>query len=375
MINAALFRAVSPEIPARSKWERYYNKAVEANWYTNYGPVNRELSERLEANYGRTNESVVLAANATSALSACLIAEGINGLVICPAFTFIATSSAIIGANCTPFIVDVDEKTGVVSPDVLETAIQISGARAAILVAPYGLKTDFRDHAEVCQRYGAMLVIDNAAGLGIPRTDFDETAPWENVREVFSLHATKPFGIGEGGAIFSPRFRQNQLKSALNFGIRDSLEVAEKQPSWGINGKLSEVHAAIGLAVADNMAERVHLRQSMAKRWMTALLDINVNIFTRDETAAPWQGMPILLETEEQVLSCIAAALAKGVELRRYYTPSLNRLSGVLKMSECVNAENLAKRALFLPIRSYLDESSQQYVIQEVCDAILESRQ
>ena len=101
-----------------------------------------------------------------------------------------------------------------------------------------------------------LLIIDNAAGLGVARGQSALSGKNEAVREVFSLHATKPFGIGEGCAIFAPYSKVPSLRAAMNFGLQSHSANGEVQrPYWGINGKMSEVHAAIGLAVADGMAQ------------------------------------------------------------------------------------------------------------------------
>ncbi len=367
MVSRMNTRTVAPELPDSSDWLPYLRPAIEQNWYTNYGPVNTRFEARLEQLYAASDEAVVSATNATAALSACLIAEAISGQVICPAFTFQATAAAILGANCSPFIVDVDPVTGVVAPEMLEAAFKKSNARAAIVLAPYGITTDFHEHEKICSELGKLLIIDNAAGLGVTRAGKSFNGEGGVVREVYSLHATKPFGIGEGAAIFAPTSKAASLRAAMNFGIQTHTgSGALCPPYWGINGKMSEFHAAIGLAVADRMADRVVARQEMALRWIENLQDSPVTIFHTAVENTPWQVFPIILPSEGHVLKCVEAANNRGIELRRYYAPSLGACRGMPSLGACPNAQRLAERVLVLPIRSYMPKDAQMALISEI---------
>ncbi|MBY6081849.1 DegT/DnrJ/EryC1/StrS family aminotransferase [Ruegeria arenilitoris] len=367
MSSAEKIRAVWPELPEPAVWADHLAQSHARNWHTNYGPVNAQFEERLLADYGRSDECVVTACNATSALSACLISEGIRGPVLCPAFTFQATAGAILGANCTPLIVDVDPVTGAVPAHVMQAALTETGARAAMLISPYGIATDFTEHACVCADMGVLLIIDNAAGLGIDRSDPRMGASGPHVREVYSLHATKPFGIGEGGAIFAPAEAETRLRSAMNFGqLTHTRDGAEARPLWGINGKMSEVAAAVGLAVADSMRQRVMARQSMARRWRNALDQVSVPHFCTEPARSPWQCFPILLQSEASVLELESAADARGIELRRYYAPSLGDCGGMPRYGDCAVAHDLCRRAIVLPVRSFMPEDAQDALIADV---------
>jgi dTDP-4-amino-4,6-dideoxygalactose transaminase len=363
-------RTVMPELPNPALWIDYLAPAISENWYTNFGPVNKNFEYRLEMLYGRPDESVVTSSNATSGLSACLIAEAISGPVLCPAFTFQATASSIYGANCKPVIVDVDATLGIVTPDALEAGFNKTGAQAAIVIAPYGITTDFHAHEAVCQRMDKLLIIDNAAGLGVARSHLSFSGVGDLVREVYSLHATKPYGIGEGCAIFAPKSKVSSLRAAMNFGLQShSVSGNSKAPYWGINGKMSEFHAAIGLAVADTMAHRVAARQNMASNWIACIEKTSATIFSKAIKASPWQVFPILLESQDQVLATIENAAARNIELRRYYSPSLGACKGMEQVGPCPNARSLAERALVLPVRSNMDPTDQANLMKiiEMC--------
>lgn len=350
-------RAVLPELPEPSAWLPYLVQTKHLNWHTNFGPLARQFEAVLEKTYGVGNEVAVSASNATSALSACLIAHRVRGPVICPAFTFQATACAILGAGCQPVIVDVDPASGVVTPERLDRALRQTGAKAAMLVAPYGITTDFRAHAAVCLAVGARLIIDNAAGLGVTRNSVD---PGLHVDEVYSLHATKPFGIGEGGVIFTAPDHEGTLRSAMNFGLLTHTASGQDQAAyWGINGKLTEVGAAIGLAVAATMADRVQARQAMAADWMRTLDGMGARLYCMQPDQAAWQVFPLIMPSEATLLRFLAAMTAENIELRRYYSPSLGGCGGMRALDDCVNAQSLAARAVVLPVRSSMTAAEQ----------------
>src|SRR6266513_6417030 len=122
------------------------------------------------------------------------------------------------------------------------------------------MRQDFSPHWEVCRRYDVPLVIDNASGLDVKETPL----PNERCFEIYSLHATKPFAIGEGGAIRSFASQTEALRRALNFGLRRG---SVPSGSWGINGKLPEVSAAIGLAALEDFDRIIAHRQATALRY------------------------------------------------------------------------------------------------------------
>jgi dTDP-4-amino-4,6-dideoxygalactose transaminase len=364
-------RAVWPELPEPAAWLPFLKETRSQNWHTNFGPIARRFEAVLQTAYGRPGEISVSASNATSALSACLIAHRVRGPVLCPAYTFQATACAILGAGCQPVIIDVDPDTGVVAPDQLDAALSQTGAKAAMLLAPYGIATDFRPHAAICQQHGARLIIDNAAGLGVLR---DATNPAPHVDEVFSLHATKPFGIGEGGAVFTSSAHETALRSAMNFGLLTHSATGQDQAAyWGVNAKLTEIGAAIGLAVAATMADRVRARQGMAAEWMAALSGSGARVFCARPDLSPWQVFPLILPDEASVSRFVAATEAQRIGTRRYYSPSLGACSGMRQLHPCPNARDLASRAVVLPIRSSMPDDARSRLIATAVACLNES--
>lgn len=315
--------------------------------YSNFGPLALRLESGLRDEFGLPDETAVSASSATAGLSAALIASGRAGPVLMPAFTFPATLGAVRAAGLAPIIVDVDRNDWAVRREQLELALAHTGATVVMIVAPFGLRFDFDAEIALCLRSGASVVIDNASGLGVRRSS-KGTPP--NVFEVFSMHATKPFAIGEGGVVFAHRLHDAALRGALGFALES--HKSPEGPRWGFNGKMSELHAAVGLAQLARFAPALKRRRDFVASYVDLLARCGDLKFPTDVDRAPWQFFPVLLPDATAAERFVAAAAADGLEIRRYYRPSLSRWPDAVTWGACDVAEDLADRMCVLPVRA-----------------------
>lgn len=341
------FPFIRPDVPPIAAWAPILQAAYEAKRFSNFGPLSRRLEAFMAAAWGCPETSCVAAANGTVAIAAPLIAAGVTGRVLLPAFTFPGTLSAIRMAGAEPFLLDVSADDWRVSAETLARGLEATGSGSAVLLAPFGMRRDFRPHAEIIARRGGILVIDNASGLGVARQQLERLP---HCFEAYSLHATKPFAVGEGGMIFGHHEWEERLRRSLNFGL------APGRPSdlegWGVNGKLSEVHAAIGLAAAETFADRLTRRRALVGRYgqaLTSFADVRACI---DPDDGAWQSFPFLLPTADAASRFTAAAEARGMETRQYYVPALSTCVEVDRLGPCPVAEDLAKRMCCVPVYS-----------------------
>jgi len=356
------FKTTRPELPAIEDWLPFAREAYAANWFTNFGALSRRLEDAFAAAWGFEQTACVVASSATVALAAPLIARRVSGRVVIPAFTFPATLSAVKMAGCTPVLADCAARDWVIDADELRQRLR-DGAEAAIVVSPFGLQTDFSDHIAVAKEQDALLIIDNAAGLGVARANV-EASP--DVCEVFSLHATKPFGIGEGGVVFSHHNNAGALRSALNFG----LNAPENGPHWGVNGKMAEIQAAIGLAAIEAFPGRLRLRRAFASAYMEALGAFEAITYPVRPEASAWQMFPVLLPTADAAARAIAAAHRAGMEARPYYRPSLSHLPD-MSAQACPISEQLAARMVCFPVYSIDDGEEREEMVAIVSRAVV----
>ena len=359
------FPIIRPEIPPVQAWAGYLDEAYGLRRFSNYGPLSARLESRLREEWGIDCTACVLASSGTAAIAAPLIARGISGKVLLPAFTFPATLSAVKMAGATPVLMDVCRDDWRVSADALDDAFATSGAQAAIVLSPFGLRSDFSAHAKIASQHGGILIIDNAAGLGVDRLPV-ESSP--DVFEAYSLHATKPFAIGEGGVTFANVSAEKALRRALNFGL--PVAVAGELPTWGINGKLSEFHAAVGLAVASVFNAQLRARRVMAARYTLALSGFPEVCFCKEPNDSAWQLFPLLLPSLESADAFEEHTRVLGMEIRRYYRPSLSSHLTVERVTDCPVSDDLSQRMCCVPVYSNASESEADEIVALVTHSL-----
>jgi dTDP-4-amino-4,6-dideoxygalactose transaminase len=229
---------MKPRLPTAGDYSHYLELMDERGVYSNGGPLVKLLEARYAEKLGISNsELVVLCSNATTAIHGFLQISQVDNWHI-PSFTFAATVQAGVQSGKRVILNDIDKDTWMISP----AAIQESQSEGLVSVLPFGAPFNWRAHLEI-----EHLLIDAAASIGGARDWIIKLQ--ENWAAVFSLHATKSFGIGEGGLIiFGSERLANEFRRWINFGFSGSRESVYV----GTNAKLSEIQAAVGLAVLDN---------------------------------------------------------------------------------------------------------------------------
>lgn len=358
-------RLVVPDLPAPAEYLPLLEQIHENGWYSNFGPLAGQLESQLLAMVGASQESCVTCCSATAGLSAALLAIGRTDQVLLPAFTFPASLGAVRAVGMTPIVADVDAENWILGGNLLDRAPAETGARVVMLVAPFGIQRDWDAELAICRKWGAAVVIDNASGLGGPRP---AKSLGENVFEIFSMHATKPFAVGEGGVIFAHRAHDAALRSAHNFALDSYAKPGG--PAWGFNGKMSEFHAAIGIVQLTRIRDIIRRRQAFAAIYRDRLVHYPEVTCPQDMSCTPWQFFPVLLPSITAAEHFIETAAAAGVELRRYYRPSLPRWPGTRWFEACPVAEDLADRMCVLPIRALTAAPETNRIADLVLDAL-----
>lgn len=264
-----------PKLPPTDALLPYLRRIDAARIYANWGPLNAELENRLAERFGAVVVSVSTATDGLiCALRAVLEdrpAAQRRGLCLMPSWTFVATAHAALSAGLTPCFLDVEEASWTMTPDRVRSALLGVLARrpagwpdlpvsAIVTVSPFGLPFDPAPWDEIAARTGIPVVIDAAAGfdaLGVG------AAP-----VVVSMHATKTVCAGEGGFVATTDGDlARRVKRTANFGFFGA-RIAEVA---GLNAKLSEYHAAVGLASLDAWDARRAAYQSAGASLRAAL--------------------------------------------------------------------------------------------------------
>jgi len=252
-----------PVLPDREAFAQRVAGLFESHWLTNAGPLVVELearlAERLEV------PACTTFCNGTTALLTALRALDLEGEVITTPFTFPATAHCIEWNGLRPIFCDIDPETYDLDPAA--AADRIGPRTSAILpVHVFGNPCDVEAFDALAGRHGLRVVYDAAHCFGVRHRDrpigaFGDCA-------VLSFHATKVFHSAEGGAVLTAdRALRERLALLRNFGIVDEDEVR----GVGLNGKLSELHAAMGLLVLERLDEEIAARGRLAALYRDGL--------------------------------------------------------------------------------------------------------
>ena len=335
-----------PQLPTAEELLPYLRRIDEARYYTNFGALLRELEARLAEFYGVASNQLALAANGTVALSAALLAVGAKSQSRCliPSWTFVGTAAAAWAANLKPYFVDVDEATWMLDVEAVAARHDLDLVGAVIVVSPFGAPVDTKSWDAFTQQTGIPVIIDCAASFDTVRS-IEKARPGRSPIMV-SLHATKAFGLGEGGLIVSTdddvmlRFRK-----ICNFGVW-------KVPGqiMGYNGKLSEYHCAVGLANLDRWPRRREQLVRLTERYRDALSDL--------------PGVGMLPTYGEGWVSCYCNVVAgapaapliellqdEGIETRRWWQSGVRvqRAYRIFPRDPLPTTERLAERVFGVP--------------------------
>jgi dTDP-4-amino-4,6-dideoxygalactose transaminase len=305
-------------VPDREVFDRHVRSIFDAQWFTNHGALVQELEATLRAHL----DVGFLAAfcNGTTAIQAALRSLNLRGEVVTTPFTFPATIHAIHWCGLTPVFADIDPETYNLDPTAAAAAVTDETA-ALLPVHCFGRPCDVVAFERLASSRGLGLVYDAAHSFGVQHKG-RPIGSWGDL-SVLSFHATKVFHTAEGGAVIGPEAgRYADLSMLRNFAIRNEDEVV----GTGVNGKLSELHAAVGLSVLGAALHEFEQRGVLAARYRERLAEID-GIVVREpaaDTEPNHAYFPIEIDEAAFGLSrdeLHDALRAENVFARKYFHP------------------------------------------------------
>lgn len=351
-------RVLMPRLPTADAILPYLRSIDASRIYSNYGPLSREFARRLGEMTGAAG--VTLTSNGTTAIEVALrasVPQG-GGLCIMPAFTFIASAHAVCNAGLTPYLVEVDPKTLVLTPAIAEAALRSAPARLAaiLVVSAFGAPPDLAGWAAFSKQYDIPVVFDAAAAVTAIEAVGAEPL-------CVSLHATKVLGIGEGGAILSsdPDFTA-RTTAMTGFGFLSTARISDLR---GGNWRLSEYAAAIGLAALDALPQRLVALRGLAMQYRTLL----EGKASRLQAGAGdrWATMTLNVILPEGEADATTARLdAARVEWRRWWGPGCHRHPAFADVphTDLSVTDALAPRVLGVPFHDRLSPAEIERVVE-----------
>ncbi|HEX7966557.1 MAG TPA: DegT/DnrJ/EryC1/StrS family aminotransferase [Gammaproteobacteria bacterium] len=351
-------RYIRPEIPPPEEWLAHLRESYAVGYFTNTGPAVRRFEAALASKYSR-GRAAVSGPNATNALVAALEALDVRGgTVLTPAYTFPATAHAIQMAGARPEFCDIDPATWELDPEAVRHRLAQGGIGAILHVRAYGFGHDLGWLETLAREHKVPLLIDAAAALGGSQS-LGGCVGQQGDMEVFSLHATKVFAIGEGSVTFMHPDLEQRYRRVSNFGI-DYPDVTDA----GLNSKLSDVQAAVGLAVLDHIDSHIAHRQRVASLYHEALAGLPQLRHLQPPALSPWQSYPVLLAPGVDVGRVLERALAARLELKRGYYRALHQTTRFRSEPRLPVTEDVAAQVVCLPVYSSMSDETAAEVLR-----------
>lgn len=346
-------------LPPQEEYQAILKEAWDAGWITNRGPLVKKLETKLKEHL---NVPYIIAlTNGTLPLQIAIKALGLSGEIITTPFSYVATTSSIVWEGCAPVFVDIHPEYLTIDETKIEAAITLKTS-AILATHVYGNPCAVEEIEIIAKKHNLKVIYDAAHCFDINYKgqsifNFGDIS-------TCSFHATKLFHTGEGGALFTNN--PDLLKTLFyhhNFGHKGNEEFF----GIGINGKMSEPQAAMGLAVLPYIEDIKTGREKVVRLYNNAFQSsTKLQLLSwRNETDLNYAYYPIIFEDEEILLKIIDLFEAEEIFPRRYFHPPLNTLP-YLEYNKMPVAESISKRVLCLPLYYEMDLIDVQRVIDVI---------
>ena len=329
-------------LPPIEEYNKQVQRAWDNQWLTNRGELVLELEEKLRNYLSVSN--IIITNNGTVPLQIALKLLGKQGEIITTPFSYVATTAAIVWENCTPVFVDIHPEYLTIDETKIEAAIT-DKTTAILATHVFGNPCHIEAIEAIAQKHQLKVIYDAAHCFGVSykgKSIFD----YGDV-STCSFHATKLFHTGEGGAMFTNDVDlQHQLFYSHNFGHNGPLAFH----GLGINGKISELQAAMGLAVLPYMETILAARKKVVDYYNQNLDFSKLKALKiRENTIWNYGYYPVIFESEAQLLKIEKVLHDNQINPRRYFYPSLNTIDYAKGQSMPVS-ESVSERILCLPL-------------------------
>ena len=345
-------------LPPLEEYNKYLLDIWNDNTIANGGKRWGELREKLRTYL--SSPIPIPTANGTIPLQIALKILAGNGDVITSPFSYVATAAAIVWQQCKPVFVDIHPEYLTIDENKIEAAIT-EKTTAILATHVFGNPCNVEKIEEIAAKYQLKVIYDAAHCFGVKykkKSIFNHGDV-----STCSFHATKIFHTGEGGALFTESSElYNKFFYSHNFGHKGESEYH----GLGINGKMSELQAAMGLAILPYLDDLLSRRKNVVEWYKQDLDPEKVQMIRiREETEWNYSYFPVIFESEKELLRIKQFLQKNGFFPRRYFYPSLNTLS-FMGVKEMEISENVAERILCLPLFHDLKKEE----VEKICQVV-----
>ena len=343
-------------LPDICKYKSYVDKIFESGFLTNNGQFVQKLEKSLEEYLNIRN--LILVSNGTLALQVAYKALELKDEVITTPFTFAATVSSQVWEGLTPVFADINPDTFCIDYKKIENLIT-DKSKAIIPVHVFGNACDIDEIQKIASKNNLKVIYDGAHTFGVKYKN-KSIFSYGDI-SILSFHSTKLFHTIEGGGIVvNDDELYKKVKLMINFGISGP----EKIDDLGINAKMNEFQAAMGLCVLDDIDKILEGRKKVKDFYINNLSkELQLQKHNEDCTNN-YAYFPVVFQTEKDLLRVVKELNKKDIFPRRYFYPSLDTLGYLTDSKYMRISNNISSRILCLPIYDSLEEYELEQIVK-----------
>ena len=356
-----------PNIGDREAFMQYAADIFDRRWLSNNGPLVQELEDKVARHLGVKH--CVAMCNGTIALEIAIRALGLEGEVIVPSYTFVATAHALQWQGITPVFADIDPATHNLSPAAVRRMIT-PRTTGIIGVHLWGRAAPAAELQQIADEHGLKLMFDAAHAFSC--TSGGKMIGSFGACEVLSFHATKFFNTFEGGAVVT---NDDDLAATMRLMRNFGFEGLDQVSHPGTNGKMIEIAAAMGLANLPKLDEVIAANRRNYETYAEALRGIpGLSLLRYDESERNNYQYVVLEVAEDCPASrdrLVEALRAENIMARRYFWPGCHRMEPYRSLFPHAGlvlpaTEAVANRVVVLPTGQTMDAEMVQTVVHVI---------
>ena len=337
-----------PSLPPLEEYIEILRGVWDRGILTHNGPLVQKFEKDLATKLNINN--FVAVTNGTIAIQMAIKALELKGEIITTPFTWIATISAIKWEGCTPVFCDIDPETLNIDPTKIEALITEKTV-AIMPVHVFGNPCDVDTIEVIAKKHHLKVIYDGAHAIG-------STYKGKSLLEygditATSLHATKLLNTAEGGGCITKDYELHEkLKRIRFFGYNEQKDIVED----GFNGKMTEVHAALGVANMKYFDEVLLDRKQKYNLYKQKLVGVDFLRFQVSKIGETnYSYFPVIFDSEERLIDSEERLSKSNIFPRRYFYPSVNTYTHIVDYQECPISEDISRRILCLPLYKNLN--------------------
>jgi dTDP-4-amino-4,6-dideoxygalactose transaminase len=361
---------IRPNPPKLSLLAEELAEIEQSGIFSNYGPVNSRFESRIVSAIFGAKGTCVTVANATLGLMLA-IKQAVGWqpkgrYALMPSFTFAAAAHAALWCGLTPLLCDIDPQTWLPDAEAEDALLAQYGDEIAVILpnATFGNCLDLARYDRLSAAHNVPLVIDAAAALGSLDADGEAFGAGSRHPLVFSMHATKTFATAEAGLVYctDPSLIAS-LRTMGNFGFGKP----QTATMPGLNSKLSEVGALLGLKKLEDLEEVAEHRHALYELYRSLLPEFTFQRMTGRRTAHQFVSVLLPEGHADRVMEVVAELGRRGIGSGHYFVPHLAEqpfFQQTCAVGDLTATEAISRRIIALPMSDYLTAAD----VGHVCD-------